>query len=100
MLLRIWKDPVWSKVISVGIIALAGLIYSWIKDNNKNISLLDRLHNFINIQLPLWLFFVGLLFLLLLPVILKAINRNQKKNKQKEHIPMLKSIMIKSFLKK
>jgi len=36
MFLKIWRDPVWSKLISAGIIALIGAIYVYVK------SLIDQ----------------------------------------------------------
>jgi hypothetical protein len=38
MLKKIWTDPVWSKVISVGIIGVISLIYALIKSHTDDIT--------------------------------------------------------------
>lgn len=58
---KIWHDPVWSKVISVGIIALIGYfsgIFYWIS------SFFTLIYSWLinSVQIPYWLFFILILF--------------------------------------
>ncbi len=41
--LKIWKDPVWSKVISQGIIMIIGLAFVWGQSIYKKISIYDSI---------------------------------------------------------
>ena len=51
MIKKIWKDPVWSKVIAVGIIALISLIYAKIKSVSDEISFVDALKSLLDIKI-------------------------------------------------
>ena len=53
--LKIWKDPVWSKVISAGIIALIAVI--WAKVTNHSWSeIYDFILTVLSFKLPIYLF--------------------------------------------
>ncbi len=34
-ILGVWRDPVWSKVIAIGIVALIGVSWAWLKNDNR-----------------------------------------------------------------
>jgi len=51
MIKRIWKDPVWSKVIAVGIIGFISLIYAKIKSASSDISFIDALKGILDIKI-------------------------------------------------
>lgn len=57
---KIWKDPVWSKVISVGIIALITFIYTLASSVFNNISIGQSLKNIFDIKIRL-IYIVGIL---------------------------------------
>lgn len=57
---KIWKDPVWSKVISVGIIALITFIYTLASSVFNNISIGQSLKNIFDIKIRLT-YIVGIL---------------------------------------
>lgn len=53
MIKKIWNDPVWSKVISVGIIGLISFVYLTIKSKVDGISLQESLQNLIELKVRL-----------------------------------------------
>lgn len=75
MLKKIWSDPVWSKVISVGIIGGFTLLYAIIKSFIDNVGFYVVLNQLINISVPLK-------YLLILPIIYFIIKyyKNNKKS--------------------
>jgi|GEM_PF-2748011 len=77
---KIWKDPVWSKVISVGIIGLITLLWSQISERSFG-YFIDKLN--INVPVKLWL-----LLVLAIPVFSFAIKIIGKKPKQ---IPLIEN---------
>jgi len=52
---KIWSDPVWSKVISVIIIASAGLLYKYVSAKIDNLGFQEQILSFLNIKISLWL---------------------------------------------
>lgn len=52
---KIWSDPVWSKVISVIIVATAGLLYTYISAKIDDLAFQEKLLSFLNIKISLWL---------------------------------------------
>jgi len=66
---KIWKDPVWSKVISAGIIGLIGFIYVIIKSSISELSFKDSFINIINSEIPLYLVVIIIVGLLLFQVL-------------------------------
>ena len=52
---KIWSDPVWSKVISVIIIASAGLLYTYVSAKIDNLGFQEQILSFLNIKISLWL---------------------------------------------
>jgi len=89
MVEKIWKDPVWSKVISVGILLLVGIIsdhyISWWKELKINFN------KFIfnctqTIELEYWKFYLLILgsfffFLLIILILHGIIKENSNQNK-------------------
>jgi hypothetical protein len=65
----VWKDPVWSKVISVGILALIALLWAWYQKKTPK-EMYDLVISFLNFPIPLYLILstIGLLFLIRLLV--------------------------------
>lgn len=62
-ILKYWKDPVWSKIISVLLISIITLIYNYIISLIKRTNFLTELYNFLFIKIDLWL--VIILFLII-----------------------------------
>lgn len=55
---QLWTDPVWSKVISAGIIIFIGFVYSLFQTLLKDISLLQVLKDTLNFKIELWKIFL------------------------------------------
>jgi len=70
MIKRIWKDPVWSKVIAYGIIALISATIIWIKSIIDETSLIETLKNLITLKVPLIYIIIGLILLVIIRTIL------------------------------
>lgn len=51
----IWKDPVWSKLISVGLLAIIALVYNFIKSWIEHTSLKHELLAFWTTKVDLWI---------------------------------------------
>lgn len=64
--LLIWKDPVWSKVISVAILGLIDFCYLLISTNMNNHSLKSEVTNQMTIKVDLWIVIVLILITMLL----------------------------------
>jgi hypothetical protein len=62
--LKIWKDPVWSKVISAGIIALIAVIWAKIT-NHSWAEIYEFIIKVLSFQLPVYIFLsvIGLYFI-------------------------------------
>jgi cbb3-type cytochrome oxidase subunit 3 len=71
--LKVWKDPVWSKVISVGIITLLGLAYNFIVNGINYNSLI----NFLTFKVDLWMILISI-------CVIASLQFLNKKNKKKE----------------
>jgi hypothetical protein len=52
---KIWRDPVWSKVISVGILALIGITYAKITNHSWN-EIYDLIITNLSFKIPLFVF--------------------------------------------
>lgn len=52
---RTWKDPVWSKVISVVIIALGSMVFSFIQSKIEGVSFSNSFRAFWTTKVQLWL---------------------------------------------
>lgn len=63
---QLWIDPVWSKVISAGIIALIVFLYSLLQTLLKDVSLTRVFIDTINYKIELWKFFLIVFFVLIL----------------------------------
>lgn len=64
-----WKDPVWSKLISAGILGLLTLPYNFVVSQNKNLSFSEVFISFWTYKIELWIalliiFTVSFLYLL------------------------------------
>ncbi|MGJ1526554.1 hypothetical protein ACR79H_12905 [Sphingobacterium spiritivorum] len=62
---KIWTDPVWSKVISAGIIALIVLIWSFVSAKVNDINFWTAWKNFWAFEIRLWWLTVGIVLVLL-----------------------------------
>ncbi|RXR35325.1 hypothetical protein EQG68_00065 [Flavobacterium piscinae] len=83
-LLSIWKDPVWSKVISVAIIAIVGGIYTAYNWGRAKNFLKEQYNNFINLNVPLYYIILFILILGLFIWVLSKLNITKVKTK-KDH---------------
>lgn len=73
---KLWTNPVWSKVISAGIIALITVIYSIVKTAFEDISLYDAIIKVLNFKIEVYLY---LIFSILSIAIYFIINFIRKK---------------------
>ena len=91
MIRKIWKDPVWSKVISVGILLLIGIIsdhyISWWERLKINLS---KFILYLNqtVELEYWKFYLlilstSLFFLLVILIIFSILKEKSEHNKLK-----------------
>jgi uncharacterized membrane protein len=71
----VWKDPVWSKVISVGILALIATIWAWYEKKPPS-ELYQMLLSFLNFSTPLYL----ILSLIGLVILVRLLVRYFRKN--------------------
>jgi hypothetical protein len=55
---RSWADPVWSKVISVGIITFITLIYTFFKTILADISFADAFINILNFEIKVYVYLI------------------------------------------
>lgn len=81
MIEKIWKDPVWSKVISFIIIAIGTLLYNYIISLYNDEDFRTTFLNFWKNRFELWQF---LLFLILLVTIISIITYRNKKKMPKQ----------------
>lgn len=58
--LKIWKDPVWSKVIAGTIIAIFTLTYNYFSAKYNDISFLTSFKNFWTYKVDLWIIILSL----------------------------------------
>jgi hypothetical protein len=79
-LLKVWKDPVWSKVISAGIIGGSILIWSSV----DNVSFMDKIRELYNLKVKLVYVLLVLLILGVIRYLIKILNRNVLNKKQLE----------------
>lgn len=81
LLKKIWKDPVWSKVISAAILATFAVIWTII-DLESLIIILRAIWNviiaFFSIQLPLWIFIVFLVLVTLSILVFRKWTNKKK----------------------
>lgn len=78
---KFWKDPVWSKVISAGIIGLIIFVYKLLESIVKKESFKQNLKNFWEQKYELWQFAIGT-FLIILGIF-TFIKYKTKKKEQK-----------------
>ena len=60
-LLKIWRDPVLSKVISVGVLGVIGTIYALLESAMNNSSFTESVIDVLTIQIKLWHILVGII---------------------------------------
>lgn len=77
---QIWKDPVWSKVISAGIIGLVILIYNYIFSLITNTDFKTNITEFWNLKISLWVVAVIIVILVTIFTVKKIFNRKGKNN--------------------
>ncbi|WP_291285386.1 hypothetical protein [Flavobacterium sp.] len=75
---QIWKDPVWSKVISAGIIGFVILIYNSIYSLVTNTNLKTNIIAFWNSKIILWVVAVIIIVLVVIYTLRKLFNRKEK----------------------
>lgn len=78
LLNKLWYDPIWSKVIYAGIIAIIGLIGSFFVTIFKEISFKDVVYNTLTFDIPLWAVLVILFSSLLVYGIIYKIRKRKK----------------------
>lgn len=87
---KIWADPVWSKVISVGIIALLGVLTPFLlrlfgfKDftfEKAFIIILDCFKDFTNYKISIGQVIIGIIILVILLLVVKFIVSRANKSK-------------------
>lgn len=74
----IWKDPVWSKVISVGILGVIAFIYAKIKSIYEEQTLWDTIYGLL---ITIYSFEIRIIYVVTIVVfyiIIKTIYKNQK----------------------
>lgn len=76
---KIWKDPVWSKVISVIIIAIGGLIYAKINSVYENETFKDSILNLLRFKVELKYILITILIFFIVQWILKRIFLSKTK---------------------
>jgi hypothetical protein len=72
LLQKIWKDSVWSKIISVIIIALITFTYNVIVAKEKSFTILESFSNFFHFKIKLWIL---ILIFFCIAVVFYVINR-------------------------
>lgn len=95
---KIWSDPVWSKVISVIIVASAGLLFTYISSIIDNSAFQEELLSFLNIKISLWL---GIILFFTLTAFVNYLKQRKKQfkydnetlNLDKEMFEKLKSLL-------
>lgn len=74
MIQKLWKDPVWSKVIAVGILGIISLIYAKIISTTEEITFSQAYQRIFDIKIRL-IYIIGIILLL---IILKRIFKKEK----------------------
>lgn len=83
-LLKIWRDSVWSKVISAGIIFLFGIIYAFVESLVINGSFTKSIMSILTMQIKLWHILL-VIVLLLIFYLMRALYRAKDSVKQVEN---------------
>lgn len=68
---KIWRDPVWSKVISVLIIAVSTVAYNFIVSEYKNVDFKTSFFNFWTLDIKLWVIAVSSIGLIIFYSVVK-----------------------------
>jgi len=76
MFKKIWTDPVWSKVISVGIIGIISLAYALIKSHSDNITVSQVYESLLQLKVKV----IYLLGILLFFYIVKKLTKKKSKS--------------------
>jgi hypothetical protein len=73
-----WKDPVWSKVISVGILGIISLLFTQILSITENLSFDESLNKVLNLKLKI-IYIIGsiIIFWILKFIYNKVFNKNK-----------------------
>ncbi|MGX9987583.1 hypothetical protein [Soonwooa buanensis] len=95
MIEKIWKDPVWSKVISVIIVAIGGLILAKAKSYYDSQTFKEAFNDIINYQLKIIYIFFGIIIFWILRWIYKislGSNRNKTNSKFEKNKTLLRKV--------
>src|SRR5690554_4711930 len=65
MMKQVWKDPVWSKVISVGILAVLSLIYAKTKSAIEDITFSQAFQSIFDTKIRI-IYIIGIIILFLI----------------------------------
>lgn len=76
---KIWKDPVWSKVISAGILAVISLVFIWIKSLWENISFEESFYLIIEFKVKLiYVIAIMVSLLMIYYLVIKARKKEER----------------------
>jgi hypothetical protein len=78
MVKKIWADPVWSKVISVGIIGLISVAYTKFISVTENISYNEAVKKIIEIKISVFYVLIAILIYLILNWLVKKLLKKEK----------------------
>lgn len=84
MINKIWKDPVWSKVISVGIIGLIGLCYAKFLSITENLTLNEAFNKIIGLNVKIIYVLVILVLYWLVNFIIKLFRKEKSYYNKKQ----------------
>lgn len=78
MFKKIWKDPVWSKVISIGIIGLITLGYTKFLSVTENVTFKDSFQKILEMKISLIYVFLAIVAYWLIAFLLKKFLHKEK----------------------
>ena len=77
---KLWHDPIWSKVIYASILFLAGILYSFLSTQLKEVSFSKAFKETMNYSLPLWVIFIILVLGLLTYGVIFQLRQKRKRH--------------------
>lgn len=79
-ILKLWKDPVWSKIISVIILSSVTIIYNYIISLTEQTEFLSQLQNFFFFKVYLWILILLFFAIYIGYYLMKRIQAKKGKN--------------------